>query len=305
VGDEPVDRWSLFELHDVELLSLIQSTMTIRNDVGRRAARHPHVAFFALGTAGRSGTDASVGDAPFNSSAIDLLECIARGEAVLVRTTADVPMRLSWSNGLLVTTERLLDVSGTTRRPAEGSYVEIDLDHVTAVVDDGLVRLEAGEEAPYQRTVAVHCTNSILMTHPGAALVEQRGPGALEAVAEPFLFSGRLNFYPEAQHIFRLVESTTDLEARRVDGFSAWARSWNEQLPHRDVRWVELPPADRPVNELTEADYAIIEKSSNFAYRPMGDRNNAGYGTNLPQLPAAVQLPPQPPGVFYTPLPPR
>ncbi len=300
VPDEPFDHWTLFRLQDVELFWLIRCSMTIRNDRGKRGARHSNVAFFRLGPAWTSDRAPPASALQPGFSAIDMLDCEARGEAFLVQTHASVPMRLRWTNGLLITTERLLEVAGAEHPPSEGRYITLELDHVTAIVDNGLVRMVATEQASCQRMVDVKCSNSIMVTHPFSPLVEHIGPGDLEAISEPFVFRGTGNFYPDGSvKVFRHLQSITDFEARRQDRFAAWEAMWpNEELPRRVVRWVELPSPERPVNELTATDYALSNHASNDAWEAAGKGNNAGHNAKMPLLPAITDIVPQPDALF-------
>jgi hypothetical protein len=289
-------------LQDAEMLRLFRCTMTIRNDDGERAHRHRAVAFFELGSA--AGGDPGTVQPLLSYSAIDMDRCVARGEAVLVRTDAGIPMRLSWTGGFLATTERLLQVSGCGQRPPDdGSRVEIDLDHVTAIVDDGLAKLAATQDMPYQRDVVIKSNDSILMTQPGSPLVEQRGPGELDELRQRLVFSGRGNFYPQPQvQVFRRIESTTDSESIQVDFFSGWTTAWeDEKFPQRTVRWARLPDPSRPVNELIPADYAISLQLNNPAYRSSSDQTNAGCDLDLLPLPPAIDMIALPPDVLIAP----
>jgi len=268
-----VDRWALFSLQDVKLLSLVRCTLTIRNEDGGRMSRHPDVAFFNLVANATAGGDTV--DTP-DLLAIDLRHCVVRGEAVLARTTAPVPLRLSWTDGLLLTTERLLHQTGAKQRPAGGSFAKIDLDHVTAVVDGGLVHLETSLDAPFQRMVNVTSNYSIMVTRPDSPLVLQTGPGTVETLQGQFLFSGRGNFYHAVEQ-FRVVRSTSEQQTPLRDDFAAWNKAWeDEKLPQRDVRWAQFPSDARPVSKLSAADFALSEHPSNPAYRSAVDRTNAG-----------------------------
>src|SRR5690606_35307181 len=62
---------------------------------------------------------------------VQLSASIARGEAALVRAETGIPFTLRWDQGLLATTERLVDIGGALGNQTSDRWIRIDLNHVT------------------------------------------------------------------------------------------------------------------------------------------------------------------------------
>jgi len=291
VPSEPADRWALFELESVKMLQMNHCVMTIRSAMtSRDADRDSSVAFFdvrrRLGYDTLTTGETTVGETLL---AIDLWHCVARGEAVFLQAAEVLPLRLSWTNGLLVTTEHLFVAGGSKSAPPMDGYVTIDLHHLTAVMDAGACLLTSSEGEPYQLTVDLKCSDSILMTEPASALVRQRGSKSPEELREQFLFSGRGNFYQKTSVFWRVESTAEDGSVEQFD-FMDWSKQWhNEKLPQRIVRWRQLPTPNRPVHLQTPRDYALSEHPTNPAFRSADDRSNAGFDAD--ELPAVPQPP--------------
>jgi hypothetical protein len=233
----------------------------------------------------RPGTPIADADGPKITAplAVDLWHCVARGEAVFLRMNEVRPLRLTWSNGLLATTERLLTAGGSQTNLPEGTHVEIDLDHVTAVMDAGLCRLTNDDSAPHQLTVAFRCNDSILMTGPVSPLVEQRGINPIEQLRGQLVYSGRGNFYQQTDVFWRIELVDETEEVVELD-FADWNKQWeDEKLPKLFVKWRELPSIDLPMHRHTPVDYALTDHPSNPAVRSAADHSDAGF--NAEQLP--------------------
>ena len=169
--------WTLFETSRAELLRFEKCSFTVRNPSVGRTAFHPGVAMFDIkappGTPGMAMDPTSMDE---HVVTIDLQNCVARGEASLVRDNELQPLRLHWDNGLLATSERLLVAAGGSTQPRQLGYIQIRLRHVTAIVQGGLALLTNSEDSPYQLLTEVNATDSILSSTAAAPLVEHAVP---------------------------------------------------------------------------------------------------------------------------------
>ena len=296
----PAESWSLFETRGGPTVRLEKCSLTIRNASDQLAAYH-QVAFFRT----RSATDAGGANGDGRPAAtppttIDLLDCIARGEAVFLEAVGCQPVHLAWENGLLATTERLLSATGCQRAPPSGEMLQVDLRHMTAVVRGGLCRMTNTQLNPHQLTTQVRCTDSILAGGPGASLIEQEGVAGDEEFRQHFVWNGERNFYEDfdAFWTIRNIDRKTKPEPM---GFAAWQTHWGSEeeiLPLCDeVVWKKLPEADRPLHTHTPADYALGDAgdatSNNSAIGAASDGYDAGFQSE--RLPALPSLPSGPP----------
>ena len=161
--DVPAENWSLMETRGDQTLRLEKCTLTVSNASDQLGAYHPDVAFFRIKTMpGGEAVLGSVMPAAPRTAIVELVDCIARGEAVLVRAEEGQGARFAWDNGLLVTSERLLTATGGVDQSSWGGSLQCDLRHVTAVVRGGLCRLSGSAEAPHPPNTQIYCADTIL-----------------------------------------------------------------------------------------------------------------------------------------------
>lgn len=288
------DSWSLFELQQGESLRLEKCVLSIRNAADDRSAFHQEVAFFRLRSpAGMEVPMPSGSEPPAAWATLTLADCIARGEAVLVRNHGLRPFQLTWNNGLLVTTERLLVAEGGDRAPLAGDGMRLELLHLTAVIRGGLCQLRQSESAPYALPLAINCVSSILVGSGRAPLLEQTGP----ATKEPYdmvLWNGERNFY-EGFGTFWSVVPPQPQGRPTPQTFDAWVAYWGPQreiLPTLNrVQWKQLPAADLPLHAHTPRDYLLSKPgeggTSNPAVKAAADGKDAGMTPEaLPEMTA-------------------
>ena len=129
-------------------------------------------------------------------TAISLERCIVRGHATLLAAQADQACRLSWNNGLLCIRGALARLSASTTMSAEIGQHQIDVDHLTAVMEGGMIVSVASPTHPKLATVDCNVTRSILATTSDQPLIQFRGAGATEGdLGTTFFYAGQRNFY--------------------------------------------------------------------------------------------------------------
>jgi len=288
----PADNWTLLETRGGQAVRLEKCSLSICNASDQLTAYHKEVAFFCAKSA--PGTDAVVGEEHATRTpiaAIDLIDCVARGEAVFLRATDVQPISLTWKNGLLVTTEQLVVASGSQQATQPGDMLQIDLRHITAVTYGGLCRMTGSRLAPYQLAAQIGCSNGILMSVANVPLIEQVGADAADDFHEQIAWDGDRNFY-EGFDVFWTI---CDVELEPLwppCAFEAWESYWqsqHENMPKLDrVRWRQLPSPDRPLHTHTPADYALDDtvEDNPAIIDAATDGSNAGFlAALLPQFP--------------------
>jgi hypothetical protein len=313
---QAAEQWSLFESRDAEAIRVADGPLTIENapdDLAmdaelspRQAALHRDVAFFRVGP--RATGESMM--MPVEGRALPLLavkldNVIARGQATVLRAESAQPIRLSWSNGLLVTSERLLELTGSSRPPRAGAHVKLTLSHLTAVVQGGLCRTLNSTDAPHLLATELECDDSIFVGTADSPLIEQRGIDAIDDYLEQrLLYSGRRNFYEGFVVFWRIDAADPDRDLVELD-FHDWKEHWKatEQLasPTGNVQWHGLPSALRPVHTHVAEDYRLAAGDGNPAHGSAPRGQDAGMIADLvPPLPA---LPTAPPDDFSSPSP--
>ena len=106
------------------------------------------------------------------STAITLERCIARGEATFVVLADETPLTVRWNQGLLVTSRRLIETSGSASDPKWFEKIDLKLNSVTAICREGLHQMRRGAGKGYQLPLDVAAEHCILATDPATPLFE-------------------------------------------------------------------------------------------------------------------------------------
>lgn len=291
--------WSLFELSQVSSLNLRQSSMTIRNGYDDSSSIHPDVAFFRVSVPPSLKMMAMPGDTPPMpmTPVIDLRRCIARGEATLVRMPEVTPLRLSWNEGLLATSERLLEARGAATATDRDRPIEIDLIHVTAAMAQGMCRLVGETDAQNQLNLDIECSACIFLIHADSPLIEHIGVRDVEEVKSGWLRYRGNNFYPTFEGVsgitcWRIVplgNSQNELVLTSDDREKPW---WEGTVQYM-VMW-ENSPAHGPVfHQHIPFDYLLVDELRNPPIQFAEEHRNAGF--DLKTLPSLPDYPPSSP----------
>ncbi|MBI3468300.1 MAG: serine/threonine protein kinase [Planctomycetes bacterium] len=276
-ADQPIDQWALFATQRADLLRIDRCWLTIRN------AFDSDVAFVDVLTTpgGRSGMMDMGPPETTRSVSVELTNTVARGDAVFLRSHDLQPLRLDWDNGLLVTDERLIEVSGSPTQQEGDSKIELTLRHLTAAVRSGLCLFAAQADVPHQ-PVSITCYDStILIDDPQAAMIEQTGIGNGPEFSRLVTWTGERNAYSNLSVFWRF--DGPRMRRTREWYFADWQQNLGgaDRLPQNGpLPWKTPPDRTRPPYLHLPSDYALPA--------PSADAQNAGFE---PQA-----LPPPPPG---------
>ena len=293
VGDATADRWTFIELRRVDLVRFEKCSLTVRNP--KQPGDLPSAAFFDVRAAagGETMTMGSSDDTLRShydeALSIELKDCVARGQATLIRTDPLQAVNLSWDNGLLATTGRLLISEGSADVPRVSEQLQIQLRHVTADVRGGLVRLINREDAPYQLSTDIKSTDSILVLGNDASLIDQVGVSSTRDLRSRVNWNGERNFY-DGFDVFWKINSigTGETEVMR---FADWCTFWgdnHEQWPtFGSLAWMRRPHVPSPVHLSTPESYVLAANpAQNPAHGGASDGSDAGLRLDrLPEMP--------------------
>lgn len=289
--DLPAEDWSLVEVLGGESVRLKNCWLSISNAGDQGGDYHQDVAFVRLKSAPGAELAAGARAAPLTPVAIELDNCVARGEAVFLRAEGLQPLSLTWGNGLLATSQFLLSADGEAESPKTGQVRQLDLRHLTALMRRGLCRLSVSQSAPHQTTTRIRVSDSILIGGPGANLIENVGSESADQCRRWIEWNGDRNFYQNWQSWWTIATSDPSTPPETMS-FEAWQLFWGperESLPELNrVVWKKLPETDRPVHRQTPADYALGgELGTSAARGAASDGGDAGM--------RSADLPPAPP----------
>jgi serine/threonine-protein kinase len=286
-ADQPIDQWALFSTQRADLLRIDGCWLTIRN------AFDSDVAFVDVLTTpgGRSGMMDMGPPETTRSVSVELTNTVARGDAVFLRSHDLQPLRLDWDNGLLVTDERLIEVSGSPIQQDADAGIQITLRHLTAAVRSGLCLFAAQAEVPHQ-VVSIICYDSaILIDDPQAAMIEQTGAGNEQEFSRLITWAGERNAYPNLA-VFRRFDGPR-MRQTRDWYFADWQQNLGgaDRLPQNSpLPWKTPPDRARPPYLHSPADYALPD--------PSPGAQNAGFEPQTlpapPPEPAGATRPEQP-----------
>jgi serine/threonine protein kinase len=287
------ESWSLFCVLGNPSLRLEKCWLTVRNAYNPLRASQADAAFFRV-KALPADTATSDRASPPEPAALELADCVARGEAVALRSEDLQPVRFTWDNGLLVTTERLLSAFGGAGPQVHGETLRISLRHLTAVVQSGLCRLATGPGTRHQFLAQINCADTILVGSPGSSLIEQvadRGPDDLR---QQIAWSGDRNIY-DGFDVFWAIRRLDPEAPPDLMAYEAWKLHWGSQrenLPRSEkVDWKLLPEAGVPLDRHAPADYSLnMVDDANPAVGTSSDGHNLGC-----QLDRLSAVPPESP----------
>jgi serine/threonine-protein kinase len=279
------ENLTLGEIRPGESVRLESCVLTIRNPSDSGAAYHPDVAFFEIRAVPGPGV-MTLKDGPMMrpAASLQMKNCIARGEALFIRANELQPAQITWENGLLATSERLLAAVGGPSDPKPQGQVQIDLRHVTALIQGGLALLTSSPDAPLQLPLEINASDCIFVGKSASApLVEQSGVDEPEEMRKRIAWNGDRNFY-EGFNVFWRMGGPGGAETAVQMTLADWQGFWGprEIRPTADqVAWRVSPPG-RSVDLHLPADYAL-GSGENPARNAASDGRDAG--VQIDQLP--------------------
>jgi hypothetical protein len=295
--------WTLFGLQDTERLLLERSSITVANGATAEGSNPvTGVAFFDfLPPEANEMADVpeTPGQMPIPVPQLILQDFIARGPATLVRTAGAIPFKLRWNNGLLASNERLLETVGSETKPRwQDGIVDIELEHVTVAVQQGICLMKGSERKPYAVEVMTTFQHCIVITDPTSPLYLQQGFTNAESVSLRPKISGSSNYYQNTDVVLEVQprdladkDQLFTFEYIQSNRNSELIRPWYDEMNYRPgtmISWREqqVPPNDLPLPQQTITDYLLNEQDSGFEMDPPG-----AIAAQLPVIPLPTVLP--------------
>ncbi|MEO8493917.1 MAG: protein kinase [Planctomycetota bacterium] len=267
--------WSLFHLNQVQELILEQCTLTVQNEYSAEAAffyiQSPRMPQMPV-----PGSSVAVPPRPH----LVLRSCIARGGATFVRATEGLPFNLEFTQGLLATTDRMIEL-GQLAEAVPQEIVKINLRYVTAEMERGLCRATMRDAEARLPQLSVNAESCLLDHHVGDPLIEYVGIRDTKAtMMQALVLSGQGNAFPRTEILWRLqprggvmVEVPWDA---RGDAENSWYRV---KLSDRFAPWLDsFRGSERVMHQVTPLDY-LVASDEELGFNP----------ALLPQLPVDAE----------------
>jgi len=216
-------RWALFALSDAEQVRLTGTAVTLVNPEARPLSvfdlrppeNVPPQNLEIMGMMQRDGED---------GFSVELERCLVRGEADLVTIAHVLPGRITAADSAFALGAALLDVTGGVEVPLAGNAVRVELDHVTAVVGNGLLQLDLadGREATPLRVTA---RDSLFSSTTPGPLVQMDGDKSASEFEELLTWTGRDNVFDGFSGYWTIFGD--DGVPAGWPKFASWLNHWN------------------------------------------------------------------------------
>ena len=174
--------------------------------------------------------------------------------------------------------------------------MQINLRHVTAVVQSGLVLLTNSEDAPYQLLTEINCNDCIIVSTAGPPLVEQRGSDSIEEYQARFEWSGDHDFFDGFDVFWQILNTGAGTSSKQLR-FEAWQEAWRGRSRFQSagtgtIHWRGLPAVSRPFHAHLPVDYRLDGQSpGNSAVGGAVDGSDAGCQVSELPRPLADESP--------------
>ena len=217
---------------------------------------------------------------------VEISESFIRGDADLFLVRHAEPVRLAIKQSVVALQGTLLLARGHNESSHENAQLELRLEHVTAVLAGGLIRLDSGSLPRKILPIQVNASNSIFANTAGAPLVAMTGNSPPQDFHGLLFWAGQNNFFDRYQTLWSIVSTEGTGRTEAWDA-ATWRKSWteaSESNPQFDaVVWSRRPWVTRPFAELTPGDFSLDRQTSN---NPAvgGATNLSDAGANLTAL---------------------
>ena len=223
--DETVsaEQWSLFSIERADALRMERVTVTLVNPRQRPAAlielRSP---------AGALMPDMPVAGAPPKLSLeVEITDSLIRGDGDLFVVRHAEQARLAIKQSVVALSGTLLTARGNSETTHENAQLELRMEHVTAVLAGGLIRLDSGNVPRQLLPVQVSASNCIFSKSSGVPFVAMTGNSPPQDFHELLFWVGQNNFYDRYQTLWSIA-STQEAAGRNENLDSTAWRRWTE-----------------------------------------------------------------------------
>ncbi len=249
-SDVGAGRWALCALEGADRARLDRVNVDFLNPDGQEA-----VVFEVT-----LGADAAMArmreDAPGDYE-IRLAGGFVRGDCGLIHIETALPGSLDLSRSVVGIAQPMVSVIGTDDQLLARDRIDVELNHVTCVLADGLLRMTDVDSlgGPTRKLLPVRFVveNSIFASSTDSPLVAMSGTSAPEQFRSLLTWVGSKNLYDGFRVFWRVDSSLAGLDVFE-DSFDDWKASWSatadagevgataDHSPWLSTRWRQLTP---------------------------------------------------------------
>lgn len=220
-------QWSLFAVFETQQVQLVGVGITVVNAKG-----WPGVSVFDLRQpdglpAQYAAMDGFMDEGRSEGFAIDLQGCFVRGGADFMTVAHTRPGRVSLRESAFALQSALLNVSGSIELPLAGDALKLEMEHVTVVVGDALLRFEIGTLPHYATKVQATVRDSVLASSSAGPLVLMKGNATPTTFLEMLEWNGNKNVFDRFSEFWSILtdEGSSDLAPHK---FEMWQEHWQQ-----------------------------------------------------------------------------
>lgn len=228
--------------------------------------------------------------------------CLVRGDTRLFHIETALAGSLEVVQSGISLNRTLLSVVGTNDTLAERDRIDLELNHATCQLAEGLVRMSnvdpVGGSTMELMPVHIESENSILASRSDAPLVRMAGTSAPEEFRTRLVWNGTRNLY-DGFDVFWQIDSTLTGLGVQDDGFDVWKEYWTTNEDAGEVGaiagggkpWLSDRWRQREASTATLADFRLdATKADSEAIGGATDGSNLGVNPDeLRRLPTSNQ----------------
>ena len=283
-----VDRWSIFSLEYAKQVTLRGVSVTLEN-----ALKQQPSTLFELQIPAGTLMERMMPDGVMHETVqIQISDSVFRGEADGFRLTEANDARIDISHSAWAISGTLLAIdtrnSVQMATSAEPQPCHIRLNHMTAVLDGGLISVEAGETGVAPK-VDLQCDNSIIsLLRPNRAMISMTGPIEMEEWLKRLVWNGNSN-YLDVIGPWWEISAVRSLNApNRKFNAPDWGRYWKStgSTPIDRNVFESLESWENPVFHLIDSKAFHLFSEPNVYNAPEAAfGRHAGVDWKLPRVP--------------------
>lgn len=264
-GDDSYsDDWALFTVQGSERVDLKGVNITFVNPQGAAAAvfelsSGPAQDLADMNELNPLAGPAVVGEREFRIKVVNSFVC---GDCDLFLVKHSRPGRFVLENSVFAIEGTLLGALGDLDMPEEAADLELQLDHVTGLIGNSLVRMDSGQESRLLLPVQVTSQNSIFATNSSSPLIAMTGTTDMNEFRTRLRWTGTNNFYDGFETFWSIAPTIPTADLEELD-FEDWQNRWGADMEvdatldgiawerpwHNAGRFWELAVADFALDE--------------------------------------------------------
>ena len=284
--DVIADQWVFFSLQGAERVVLKATRISLQNPGDQTAAifeliSAPGHMEMEMTNNGQTGAQ--------QKSEIKIVESFLRGGCDLFVTKHTQPGSFEIENSVVALEGTLLNVIGDRDMPKKNAIIELELDHVTGLLGNGLLKMSSGDEPRFMIPVHVSAFNNILATNSSTPLIAMSGNTNTQDFRNLLRWVGAKNFYDQFEMFWSITPGRVTENMSRFD-FKDWKAFWPDteiDAINDEIAWKNPWNEVKELSGITVADLELRHEAAIPKAFEATDDGDVGADLSLFQVPPA------------------